>query len=132
MKNKISLFWFRRDLRLEDNVGLYHALQSEHPVLPIFIFDTDILDKLESKHDRRVDYIHQALSAINVQLKASNSALITYHGKPLDIFKTLLEEYDIQSVFCNRDYEPQAIERDANIFYYLQQKTSRSKHIKIK
>ena len=122
MKNKISLFWFRRDLRLEDNVGLYHALQSEHPVLPIFIFDTDILDKLESKHDRRVDYIHQALSAINVQLKASNSALITYHGKPLDIFKTLLEEYDIQSVFCNRDYEPQAIERDANIFYYLQQK----------
>ncbi|HZJ80105.1 MAG TPA: deoxyribodipyrimidine photo-lyase [Dysgonamonadaceae bacterium] len=122
MKNKISLFWFRRDLRLEDNVGLYHALQSEHPVLPIFIFDTDILDKLESKHDRRVDYIHQALSAINVQLKASNSAMITYHGKPLDIFKTLLEEYDIQSVFCNRDYEPQAIERDANIFYYLQQK----------
>ncbi|MDD2476882.1 MAG: deoxyribodipyrimidine photo-lyase, partial [Dysgonamonadaceae bacterium] len=61
MKNKISLFWFRRDLRLQDNVGLYHALESGFPVLPIFIFDTDILDKLENKHDRRVDYIHQAL-----------------------------------------------------------------------
>ncbi len=122
MKNKISLFWFRRDLRIEDNVGLYHALQSEHAVLPIFIFDTDILNKLESKHDRRVDYIHQALSAINKQLEAFNSALKTYYGKPFEVFKTLLEEYDIQSVFCNRDYEPDAIKRDADIFYYLQEK----------
>ena len=122
MKSKISVFWFRRDLRVEDNVGLYHALQSDHPVLPIFIFETDILDKLESKHDRRVDYIHQALSAIDEQLKAYNSALKTYHGNPLEVFKSLLEEYDIQSVFCNRDYEPQAIERDASIFYYLQER----------
>ena len=123
MKSKISVFWFRRDLRVEDNVGLYHALQSDHPVLPIFIFETDILDKLESKHDRRVDYIHQALSAIDEQLKAYNSALKTYHGYPLEVFKSLLEEYDIQSVFCNRDYEPQAIERDASIFYYLQERS---------
>lgn len=122
MKSKISVFWFRRDLRLEDNVGLYHALQSEHPVLPIFIFETDILEKLESKHDRRVDYIHQALSAIDEQLKAYNSALNTYYGNPLEVFKSLLEQYDIQSVFCNRDYEPQAIERDAGIFYYLQKR----------
>ena len=71
-KSKISLFWFRRDLRLEDNVGLHHALQSEHPVLNIFIFEPDILDKLESKHDRRVNYIHQALSAINVQLEPTH------------------------------------------------------------
>lgn len=122
MKSKISVFWFRRDLRLEDNVGLQHALQSEHPVLPIFIFEADILDKLESKHDRRVDYIHQALSAIDEQLKAYNSAINTYYGNPLKVFKSLLEEYDIQSVFCNRDYEPQAIERDAGIFYYLQER----------
>ncbi len=122
MKSKISVFWFRRDLRIEDNVGLYHALQSEHPVLPIFIFETDILDKLESKHDRRVDYIHQALLAIDEQLKSFNSALNTYHGNPLEVFKSLLEKYDIQSVFCNRDYEPEAIERDADIFYYLQER----------
>ena len=116
MKNKISIFWFRRDLRLEDNVGLYHALESGFPVLPIFIFDTDILEKLENKNDRRVDYIHQALSSINEQLKAYDSALKTYYGKPLDIFQTLLEEYDIQAVFCNRDYESQAITRDTEIY----------------
>ena len=122
MKNKITLFWFRRDLRLEDNTALYHALQSEYPVVPIFIFETNILDKLDSKHDRRVDYIHQALTAIDKQLKKHNSGLKTYYGNPFEVFKSLLDEYDIQSVFCNRDYEPQAIERDANIFYYLQER----------
>lgn len=116
MKNKISIFWFRRDLRIEDNVGLFHALESGYSVLPLFIFDTDILDKLDNKHDRRVDYIHQALTAIDAQLKAHNSALKTYHGKPLEVFKTLLKEYDIQAVFCNRDYEPETIERDTEIF----------------
>ena len=116
MKNKISIFWFRRDLRIEDNVGLFHALESGHPVLPLFIFDTDILDKLDNKHDRRVDYIHQALTAIDDQLKAHNSALKTYHGKTMEVFKSLLEEYDIQAVFCNRDYEPETIERDTEIF----------------
>ncbi len=123
MKNKISIFWFRRDLRLEDNVGLYYALQSDHPVLPLFIFDTEILDKLENKQDRRVDYIHQALSSIDKQLRAHNSALTTFHGKPFEVFKTLLEEYDIQSVFCNRDYEPDTIERDAEIFHFCKEKS---------
>ena len=122
MKNKISIFWFRRDLRIEDNVGLYHALESGHPVLSLFIFDTDILDKLENKNDRRVDYIHQALIAIDEQLKAYNSALKTYHGKPFEVFKSLQEEYDIQAVYCNRDYEPKAIERDTEIFNFYKSK----------
>lgn len=121
MKNKITLFWFRRDLRLEDNVGLYHALESDFPVLPIFIYDTDILDKLDNKHDRRVDYIHQALSAIDGQLRTYKTGLKTYYGKPLEVFETLLEEYDIQAVFCNRDYEPQAIKRDAEILNLCQE-----------
>ncbi len=69
MKTKLSLFWFRRDLRLEDNIGLCQALSSGSPVLPIFIFDKFILDALENKADRRVDYIHQALLAINSGLK---------------------------------------------------------------
>ena len=116
MKSKISIFWFRRDLRLEDNAGLFNALESGFSVLPIFIFDTDILDKLPSKHDRRVDYIHQALSSIDDQLETYQSTLKTYHGKPLDVFKTLLEEYDIQAVFCNRDYEPLTIKRDTQIY----------------
>ncbi len=122
MKSKISIFWFRRDLRIEDNVGLFHALQSKHPVLPIFIFDTDILNKLEDKHDRRVDYIHQAITAIDKQLRAHNSALKTYYGKPFDIFKTLQDEYDIEALFCNRDYEPEAIERDREIFDFFKVK----------
>jgi deoxyribodipyrimidine photo-lyase len=122
MKNKISIFWFRRDLRIEDNVGLYHALESGHPVLSLFIFDTDILDKLENKNDRRVDYIHQALIAIDEQLKAYNSALKTYQGKPFEVFKSLQEEYDIQAVYCNRDYEPKAIERDTEIFNFYKSK----------
>lgn len=122
MKKTITLFWFRRDLRLEDNIGLYHALQSKAQVLPIFIFDSDILGKLEDKEDRRVDYIHQALTGINTELKKYHSAVNTYYGKPIEIFRKLSEEYDIQGVFCNRDYEPQAIERDKEVYYFFTEK----------
>ena len=119
MKTKLSIFWFRRDLRLEDNAGLCQALAAEFPVLPIFIFDTAILDALANKSDRRVDYIHQALSAINLELKNQNSRLNSFYGEPSEIFKILSEEYNIQSVFCNRDYEPQAIKRDTEIYTFF-------------
>lgn len=122
MKTKLSIFWFRRDLRLEDNAGLCQALASGFPVLPIFIFDTAILDALANKSDRRVDYIHQALSAINLTLKNYHSKLSCFYGKPLEIFQQLSQEYDIQAVFCNRDYEPQAIERDTEIYNFFQSK----------
>ncbi|MBB6329937.1 deoxyribodipyrimidine photo-lyase [Chryseobacterium sediminis] len=122
MKDTVTLFWFRRDLRLEDNVGLHHALQSDTPVIPIFIFDTDILGKLEDKEDRRVDYIHQALTDVNISLQKYHSGVNTYYGKPIEIFQKLSEEYHIESVFCNRDYEPQAIERDKEIYYFLKEK----------
>jgi deoxyribodipyrimidine photo-lyase len=119
MKTKVSIFWVRRDLRLEDNTGLSQALASGFPVFPIFIFDTAILNALEGKNDRRVDYIYQALSAINLELKKQNSRLNSFYGEPLEIFKILSEEYAIQSVFCNRDYEPQAIKRDTEIYTYF-------------
>lgn len=119
MKNKISIFWFRRDLRLEDNVGLCQALASGFAVFPIFIFDETILEQLEDKKDRRVDYIHQALSAINLELKKYGSKLTSFYGKPLEIFQQLSEKYDIQSVFCNRDYEPKAIRRDTEIYTFF-------------
>lgn len=119
MKTKISIFWFRRDLRLEDNVGLCHALKSDVPVLPIFIFDKKILEALENKNDRRVDYMHQALSTINLALKEYHSKLSTFYGDPLAVFKQFSKEYDIQYVFCNRDYEPQAIERDTGIYNFF-------------
>ena len=119
MKNKVSVFWFRRDLRLEDNVGLTQALNAGFPVLPIFIFDSNILNQLENKHDRRIDYIHQVLNFLNQKLKKHNSTLLTFYGEPLEVFKTLNQEHDLQNIFCNRDYEPYAIKRDTEIFDYL-------------
>ncbi|MGV0827595.1 cryptochrome/photolyase family protein [Empedobacter brevis] len=121
MKNKISIFWFRRDLRLEDNVGLYHALSSEFQVLPVFIFDKGILEKLDDKKDRRVDYIHQVLQNINQELKSFNTSLNIFYGHPLEIFQQLSKNYSIQNIFCNRDYEPQAIERDTLIYNFFKQ-----------
>ena len=112
---KVSIFWFRRDLRLEDNNGLSEALKSGEKVIPIFIFDKEILGQLEDKYDRRVDYIHQALEKINTELKESGSNLLTFYGKPLEIFKQLQKDYDLKSVYCNRDYEPSAIKRDEEI-----------------
>ncbi len=122
MKNKVSIFWFRRDLRLHDNKGLSYALEAGLPVVPIFIYDTTILDKLQNKHDRRVDYIHQALSALDGQLQNHGSALSTYYGTALEVFDALHKEYNIGAVFCNRDYEPQSIERDVAIFDFFKEK----------
>lgn len=119
---KISIFWFRRDLRLEDNKGLSEALKADEKVIPIFIFDRDILDLLEDKYDRRVDYIHQALEKINQELKEFGSSLLTFHGKPLDVFKQLQKDYDIKAVYCNRDYEPSAIKRDDEVKDFLNSK----------
>lgn len=119
MKSKVSIFWFRRDLRLEDNVGLYHALSSGFPVVPIFIFDKDILDKLDDRQDKRVDYIHQALTAINSLLQKEGTTLQTYHSTASDVFTALDETYAIQGVYCNRDYEPAAIARDTEIYNFF-------------
>ncbi|SEH51992.1 cryptochrome/photolyase family protein [Epilithonimonas hominis] len=116
---KISIFWFRRDLRLEDNKGLSEALKYGEKIIPIFIFDKNILNHLEDKSDRRVDYIHQALEKINQELKEFGSSLLTFHGKPLDVFKQLEKDFEIKSVFCNRDYEPAAIKRDVEIKDFL-------------
>ncbi len=122
MKSKLNIFWFRRDLRLEDNNGLYHALSSGLPVLPVFIFDTEILDKLESKSDARVEFIHSALQEIDIELKQKGSSLLTLIGNPVEIWKKLMSEYDINEVFTNHDYEPYAISRDSNIKTLLKEK----------
>jgi deoxyribodipyrimidine photo-lyase len=112
---KINIFWFRRDLRLEDNTALFYALQSELPVLPIFIFDTNILDKLENKADARVQFIHDSLLEIQTKLASLGSSLEVLQGKPEEAFKKLHSKYKIEKVFTNNDYEPYATERDATI-----------------
>ncbi|MEA5405439.1 deoxyribodipyrimidine photo-lyase [Arcicella sp. DC2W] len=113
--SKISIFWFRRDLRLHDNAGLYHALKKGMPVLPIFIFDKNILDKLEDKRDRRVEFIHQALTEIQVSLQELGSSLLVKYGTPEEVFPELLNQYEIESIFTNHDYELYANERDENV-----------------
>jgi len=118
-KDAIAVFWFRRDLRLEDNVGLYHALRSGHPVLPVFILDTEILDRLEEKADRRVAFILAALGEINKKLASAGSSLKVLHRTPVEAFRKILDEYDVKAVFTNRDYEPYATARDEKISLLL-------------
>ena len=115
MGPQVNIMWFRRDLRLHDNAALYHALKSNNPVIPIFIFDKNILDKLEDKQDRRVEFIYDALREIQGQLTAIGSSLEVYYGYPNEIFKQLVVKYNIEKLFINHDYEPYAKDRDQQI-----------------
>lgn len=130
MSDKITVFWFRRDLRLVDNHGLYEALRSSENVLPIFIFDTEILSKLENKQDKRVDFIFQVLSTLNQYLEKKDKSIKIFHGKPLSIFKDLIKEYAVESIYCNEDYEPSAIKRDLEIENFLKEEKINFKKFK--
>lgn len=121
-KTPVNIFWFRRDLRLNDNAGLYHALLEGKPVVPIFIFDTNILDKLEDKVDRRVQFIHDCLEDLQHKLIATSSSLEVYSGTPADVYTLLADKYNIEKVFTNHDYEPYARERDKSIAQLLKEK----------
>lgn len=120
---EIQLFWFRRDLRLADNVGLFNALQKKHyRVLPVFIFDTDILSSLPSNKDKRVDYIHQILWSLNKELHEVGTSLVVEVGKPTEVFEKLTTHYIIKAVHTNSDYEPYAIKRDQEVSLLLANK----------
>ncbi len=115
MKQAVTLFWFRRDLRLNDNAGLYYALKENKNVLPIFIFDKNILEKLDDKADKRVDFIHRQVLKLQNELNELKSALKIFYDTPENTYKQLLNEYDVKRVYANHDYEPYANERDAGI-----------------
>ena len=119
---RMTIFWFRRDLRLHDNAGLYHALKSKQPVLPLFIFDQHILDDLRDRSDARVTFIHNTLQQLKQELEALGSSLIVRFGKPEDIWPQLLKDYPVQAVYTNRDYEPYAKVRDEQVAQMLQAK----------
>jgi deoxyribodipyrimidine photo-lyase len=130
MKDTVNIFWFRRDLRLDDNVGFYNALKSEHPVLPIFIFDEEILKKLP-KDDARITFIYETLQKMRTKLEYKNtSSIAMFHGEPATIYKNLLKKYNIDTVFTNRDYEPYAKERDDKIEQLLNDNTIKFKTFK--
>jgi deoxyribodipyrimidine photo-lyase len=116
---KVSIFWFRRDLRLEDNHGLFQALSAEEPVLPLFIFDTNILDRLPSKNDGRVEFIHQSITRLN---EAIGGHLCVKQGNPLAVFKELLTQWDVVRIYTNHDYERYGQERDAAVNALAQEK----------
>ncbi|MCO7184650.1 DNA photolyase family protein [Tenacibaculum sp. XPcli2-G] len=118
MEDKVSIFWFRRDLRLEDNKGLYEALQSGNKVVPLFIFDEDILESLP-KNDARVTFIYETLQNLDEELKKHQSSLVVKKGKPLAIWKKLTEEFIIEAVYTNKDYEPYATKRDKEVKDFL-------------
>ena len=116
---KVSIFWFRRDLRIEDNHGLFQALSAEEPVLPLFIFDTNILDRLPSKNDGRVEFIHQSITRLN---EAIGGHLCVKQGNPLAVFKELLTQWDVVRIYTNHDYERYGQERDAAVNALAQEK----------
>ena len=122
MNKEVSIFWFRRDLRLFDNNALFNALTGKYPVLPIFIFDPDILDKLSDQKDKRVKFIHQTLEQLNNNLKPTGSSIYILHENVEKAFDKLTEEYSVKEVYVNHDYEPYAINRDLTIKALLESK----------
>ena len=122
MPDSLTIFWFRRDLRLDDNAGLYRALKAGGPVLPVFIFDSNILDSLSDRADKRVNFIHDTIAALHNKLQMTGSSLYTFYGTPLSCFKQLAGQYPIEAVYTNTDYEPYAIQRDKEITAFLQGK----------
>ncbi|MFT5887176.1 MAG: deoxyribodipyrimidine photo-lyase [Arcticibacterium sp.] len=129
MNNKISIFWFRRDLRLEDNIGLYNALKGDYPVLPIFIFDDDIISELP-ENDARISFIYQSLNLLNETLGRKNTSLLVFKGTTSAVWGQLIEDYDIDTVYTNRDYEPYAKTRDKEIEVLLLKENVRFKSYK--
>jgi deoxyribodipyrimidine photo-lyase len=121
IKTPINIFWFRRDLRLEDNHGLYMALKGGLPVLPLFIFDKNILDQLENKRDPRVTFIYNSLDQLNQDLIKKGSSILIRIGNPINIWTSLVSEFQIHSVYINHDYEPYAIDRDKKIYEILKE-----------
>ena len=115
---KASIFWFRRDLRIDDNPGLYEALTNSKSVIPIFIFDTNIIDNLASD-DNRIKFIWHSLSLLNERLKEVGSTLNIFKGNPLEVFKKIILKYRLTSVYVNRDYEKYSIKRDKEINTFL-------------
>jgi len=124
-KQEIAFFWFRRDLRLEDNVGLFFALESKFPVIPLFIFDEAILESLP-KNDARVGFIYDSILAINIKLQEIGSSLLVKKGKTLEVWQQLIQEFEVKEVFFNKDYEPYAIKRDLAICELLAAKAINS------
>jgi deoxyribodipyrimidine photo-lyase len=121
MKQKVNLFWFRRDLRLQDNAGLYHALKSNIPVIVFFVFDKNILNTL-NKQDHRISFIQQSLVQLNLLLKKHQSTLEVFYDVPKNVISSYIEKYEVEKVFCNHDTDEYSLQRDNEIKELLKKK----------
>ena len=121
MSKAIRVFWFRRDLRLEDNIGLARALK-DGPVLCLFIFDSTILDALPDRDDARVSFIHQRIESMHQELRQLGSGMTVFYGEPLDVFRQLLDQRNVSAIYTNEDYEPYAVSRDQAVAQLCQER----------
>lgn len=118
-QKSITLFWFRRDLRLEDNHGFYQALKRHSSVLPIFLFDADILETLEKPIDHRVQFIYEQVQSLKINLERLGSTLLVCYGPPIAVYQQLARHLPLQAVHANHDYEPYARHRDRAVAEFL-------------
>ncbi|TGE08580.1 cryptochrome/photolyase family protein [Hymenobacter fodinae] len=112
---KIALFWHRRDLRIHDNAGLAAALHSGYPVVPLFIYDREILDLLPSRRDARVTFIYDQVERLARETAQAGGTFLARYGRPLEVFEELLTRYEVAAVYTNEDYEPYATVRDGAV-----------------
>jgi len=119
MIQKIAIFWFRKDLRLTDNVGLHIALKSKFPVLPLYIFNIHTLEGLP-KNDARVSFVYDTCKTIYGTLQAKGGSLYCRKGNPLEVFKELTKKFDVAEVYSNKDYEPYSLQRDTEVQFFLE------------
>ena len=120
--DKVNIFWFRRDLRVDDNHGFFKALNAGLPVVPVFIFDPAILAQFPNPNDARLTFIHRCLTDLDREFRKFSSCLQVYVSSPEVVFGQLASKYPIHSVFTNTDYEPAAIVRDQKVAQILQNK----------
>jgi deoxyribodipyrimidine photo-lyase len=118
-KEVVNIFWMRRDLRLEDNTALFHILKTRENVLPLFIFNPELLVRLPEKSDYRINFVYETLQQLKKELEKIGSTILVAHGRPQEVFKSLIEKYHLCSVYCNREYEPYANYRDLEIERFL-------------
>ena len=129
-KPVVNIFWMRRDLRLDDNTALFHALKTRENVLILFILNPEILLRIDNEADYRINFLYDTLLQLKKELEKIGSTLCVVHGRPLDVFKGLIEKFHICSVYCNRDYEPYTNYRDLEVERFL--KINRSEFITYK
>jgi len=126
---KTTIHWFRRDLRIKDNTALFHALSQNNNVQCIFIFDENIINELP-KNDHRISFIYDTLVNINYELNKYGTSIKIFKGDPIDVFKKIILDNEINSIYFNKDYEPYTINRDNSIEKLLSKQNIKVKSYK--